>query len=138
MLADAAGKPDERVTLAPIGLEIPAIGLRTAVVPIGPRPDSHLDALLGDLPVAWHRESAEPGAAGASVIVGHVEGLRLLRPGDQIVVRRADGGEGRFAVTRIGLYPEHAFPTEPGHPGLTLITPGTYSGNLVVFADSLP
>ena len=178
MLADAA-KDQTLGPSAPVGLEIPAIGLRADVVPIGSRPERALDepagvpvgdadALVGsadapagvpaggaDAPVGWDRRSPAPGELGSSVMVGEVEaafaGLRLLRPGDEILVRRADGSLVRFVVTGIGLYPRKAFPNERvygprDHPELTLVTRGgtidrnrrSYGSNLIVYARSVP
>ena len=167
MLADAA-KEQTLGPSAPVGLEIPAIGLRADVVPIGSRPERALDEPAGvpvggadapvggaDAPVGWDRRSPAPGELGSSVMVGQVEaafaGLRLLRPGDEILVRRADGSLVRFVVTGIGLYPRKAFPNERvygprDHPELTLVTRGgtidrnrrSYGSNLIVYARSVP
>jgi len=185
VLADAA-KEQTLGPSAPVGLEIPAIGLRADVVPIGSRPEWALDEPAGvpvrgadapvggagapvggadapawapaggtDAPVGWDRRSPVPGELGSSVMVGQVEaafaGLRLLRPGDEILVRRADGVLVRFVVTGIGLYPRKAFPNERvygprDHPELTLVTRGgtidrnrrSYGSNLIVYARSVP
>jgi hypothetical protein len=142
---------------APVGLEIAAIGVRTGVVPIVSRPERALDvpAAGADAPVSWDRRSPAPGEAGSSVMVGHVDAafsrLRLLRPGDEILVHRADGSLVRFVVTGVGLYPRKAFPNERvygprDHPELTLVTCGgtfdrnrrSYGSNLVVYARSVP
>ena len=158
MLADAR-KEKAPGSSAPVGLEIPAIGVRADVVPIVSRPERALDvpAASADAPVAWDRRSPAPGEAGSSVIVGHVDAaadgpaafsrLRLLRPGDEIVVHRADGVLIRFVVTGVGLYPRKAFPNERvygprDHPELTLVTCGgtfdrnrrSYGSNLLVYA----
>ena len=139
----------------PTDLEIPAIGVSTGVVPIALRPERSLDIppVSSRAPAAWYSRSPTPGEAGASVIVGHVDSkrdgpavfhrLRLLRPGDLVVVRRADGSVVRFAVTGVALYPKAAFPADAhgDHPALTLITSGgtaDHPGNLVVLARSVP
>lgn len=156
MLADA-GKEKALGPSAPVGLEIPAIGVRTDVVPIGSRPERALDVppAGADAPVAWDCRSPAPGEAGSSVMAGHVDAafsrLRLLRPGDEILVRRADGVLVRFAVTGVALYPRKAFPNERvygprDHPELTLVTGGgtfdrnrrSYGSNLIVYARSVP
>lgn len=108
MLADAG----RQAGLAPVGLEIPSIGMRTEVVPISRRPEGTLDMPATDASAAWYRESATPGEAGPAVMVGLYRQLRLLRPGDEIVVQRADGSEVRFHVSGIGVYPRKAFPNE--------------------------
>lgn len=136
VLTGTGGRPVAEPSV-PTGLEIPAIGVRTAVVPIGPRPDRIFDTPGIDVPAGWMHTTPTPGEPGAAVIVGPADSaengpavfhrLRLLMPGDRIVVRRADGGELRFAVTAVGLYPHDAFPGEllagPGEePELTLVT----------------
>jgi sortase (surface protein transpeptidase) len=149
VLADA-GKEQVLGPSAPVGLEIPAVGVRTEVVPIGSRPERALDvpAAGADEPVAWDRRSPAPGEPGSAVMAGHAGAafsrLRLLRPGDEIVVRRADGVLVRFVVTGVGLHPRKAFPNERvhgprDHPALTLVTRGgSYGSNLVVYARSVP
>jgi hypothetical protein len=214
VLADAA-REQTLGPSTPVGLEIPAIGVRVDVVPIGSRPERALDvpvsfadapvsgvamavpipgadmavagvdtavagvdtavagvdtavagvdtavagvdtAVAGaDTAVAWDRWSAAPGELGSSVMVGRVDaafaGLRLLRPGDEILVRRADGVLVRFVVTGVGIYPQKAFPNQRvygsrDHPELTLVTRGgtvdrnrrSYGSNLVVYARSVP
>ena len=147
----------------PVRLEIPAIDVRADVVPVGARPERALEspAPSGNAPVAWYRESPAPGETGSAVIVGHVEAahdgppafsrLRLLRPGDEILVGRADGVSVRFVVTGVALYPTKAFPNERvygprEHPELTLVTYGggfdrnrlSYTTNLIVYARSVP
>ncbi|WP_433360326.1 sortase domain-containing protein [Actinoplanes sp. CA-142083] len=151
MLTDAGGKPEQTRAAgpsAPVALEIAAIELRADVVPIGLRPDRSLDVPPpgpGE-PAGWYQHSPAPGEKGSSVIAGHVDGgsvfhrLRLLRPGDEIVVRRADGAEPRFVVIGVGIYPKKAFPNERvygprDYPVLTLVTiGGPHGANLVVFA----
>ncbi|MCU7729195.1 sortase [Actinoplanes sp. KI2] len=156
MLADAR-KEKALGPSVPVGLEIPAIGVRTDVVPIGSRPERALDvpAASADAPVGWDRRTPAPGEAGSSVIVGQADAvadgpaafarLRLLRPGDEILVDRADGVRVRFVVTGVGLYPRKAFPNERvyghrDHPELTLVTRGGTidNTNLVVYARSVP
>jgi sortase (surface protein transpeptidase) len=153
-----AGVRDFRVLgpSMPARLEIPAIGVSTVVVPIDVRPDGTLDVPppIGDAPAAWYRGSPTPGERGPSLIAGHAEAadgapavfyrLRLLRPGDRIVVRRADHGEARFAVAGVGIYPTVALPADhsygaPDQPTLTLVTVGgTQDRSLMVSARLLP
>jgi sortase (surface protein transpeptidase) len=136
--------------------------VRTAVIPIGLRTDGSLAVpeLSGDAPAGWYNGSPTPGETGSSVIVGHVDSardgpavfypLRLVEPGDRIVVTRADGSTAAFAVTRVALYPKDAFPTREVYgpadrPTLTVITcggvfdrtHGTYRSNLIVFTRAI-
>jgi hypothetical protein len=93
---------------------------------------------------------------GPAVIAGHVDSrtgpavfyrLRALRPGQAVLVERADGTRLRFVVTDTRSYPKAGFPTAavfgpvPG-AALRLITcagnfdraRGSYLDNLVVSA----
>ena len=65
-------------------------------------------------------ESPTPGEIGPAVLAGHlswngVDGvfrhLQTLKPGDEIVVTRADGSRPRFVVTEVAQYSKNAFPT---------------------------
>jgi hypothetical protein len=118
VLAGAGGRPVLGPSV-PVGLDISSIGVRTAVTAIGLRPDRTFDAPAprSDAPAGWFRRTPTPGEPGASVIVGPADAddgpavfhrLRLLRPGDEIVVRRADGGDVGFTVTAVGRYPRAA------------------------------
>src|SRR3954464_532415 len=62
----------------PTGLQIPAIGVSTPIVPIALRPERSLDIppVSSRAPAAWYSRSPTPGEAGASVIVGHVDSKR--------------------------------------------------------------
>jgi hypothetical protein len=89
------------------------------------------------------------------VIVGHVDSaasgpsvffrLRLLRPGDRVEVRRADGWTAVFRVQEVHRFPKGNFPTslvygDTTAPELRLITCGgafnrrrhSYLDNVVV------
>jgi sortase (surface protein transpeptidase) len=146
----------------PVRLEIPAIDLTADVVAIGLGPDGNLDvpSPRGDATVAWYQGSPTPGEAGSAVLVGHVDApaggtaifaqLRLLRPGDQAAVGRADGSVVAFAVTGIARYPKDHFPGDRlqgprDYPALTLMTCGgvdhdrpAHGSNLIVFARGVP
>ena len=104
----------------------------------------------------WYAQGTAPGASGPAVLTGHVDGggapavfarLDELRPGDTVLVDRADGTTLRFAVTRASRHPKTAFPTEAVYaattgPELRLITcggafdraAGSYLDNVVVWA----
>jgi hypothetical protein len=106
---------------------------------------------------AWWPGSPRPGEAGPAVIVGHLDtrtgpavfgGLSMLRPGDEVSVRRADGSTALFAVTKVALYRKDRFPTAAVYgptrdAELRLITCGgtydrgtdSYVGNVVAFAS---
>lgn len=145
---------------APVTIEIPAIGVRSKVNPIGlaadgsiavPQPGPTLDQ------AAWFKNSPTPGQPGPSVIEGHVDSvsgpsvffdLGKLNPGQQIRVTRADGTRLTFTIDAIRDYLKSKFPTSVVYgaknlriPALRLITCSQYDaasrhhvGNQVVFA----
>jgi sortase (surface protein transpeptidase) len=140
----------------PVRLEIPAIGVSTSLLRLGLEPDGAMQ-VPGDFARAgWFAEGPAPGQVGPSVIAGHVDSktgpavfyrLRDLRPGDPVVVERADGSRLRFLVERSRSYPKSLFPTRDvfgpvAAAALRLITcggefdraRGSYRENLVVFA----
>ena len=144
----------------PVRLDIPAIGVHTAVTPVGLNPDGTMQvpALTAGAPAGWYRNLPTPGEAGAAVLIGHVDTeqdgpavfyrLGLLAPGDRLVVERADRSVATFQVTRVAQYAKSAFPAstvygQPSHPALRLVTCGgpfdavhrTYRDNIVVYAD---
>jgi sortase (surface protein transpeptidase) len=107
---------------------------------------------------AWYEHSSTPGAIGPAVIIGHVDSaangpsvffhLRDLRPGQEILITRADGLVAVFRVDGVGAYPKLDFPTqlvygETDHAALRLITcggtfdraTGHYQDNIIVFAS---
>ena len=147
-----AGLPSSR----PVHVDIPALGVSEQTVDLGLEPDGTMQVPTGPAPVGWFAESPTPGEIGPAVLAGHlswngVDGvfrhLQTLKPGDEIVVTRADGSRPRFVVTEVAQYSKNAFPTArvyantPG-PQLRLITcagdynPGShnYSDNVVVYA----
>lgn len=143
----------------PVRLAIPAIGVDTAVTPVGLNADGTVEVppLRSDAPAGWYRYLPSPGEVGPAVLLGHVDTardgpavfyrLQELRPGDAVSVRRADGSTATFTVTQVTEYPKAAFPTAAvygavDYPALRLVTCGgtfdqlkrQYRGNIVVFA----
>ncbi|MEX2621736.1 MAG: class F sortase [Egibacteraceae bacterium] len=144
----------------PVSIDIPAIGVRSPLQRVGltdenimqvPAPGPHYNE------AAWYKHSVGPGSPGPAIIVGHVDSaaqgpsvffdLADLRPGDDILVARADGLTARFRVDTVGRYAKADFPTSLvyGHTDraeLRLITcggafdgaAGHYLDNVVVFA----
>ena len=143
----------------PVALTIPAIAVSTPLVRLGLTPAGTLQVPDRFDVAGWYDRSPRPGATGPAVIAGHIDSvhgpavfyrLSLLRPGDRVYVRRADGTVAVFGVTRVGLYPKDRFPTAavygaaPG-PELRLITCGgtfdwarhSYLSNVVVYATAV-
>lgn len=164
--AGSAGSPRASHTAPPLGasrprtIEIPSIGVRSKVNPIGlaedgsiavPRPGPTLNQ------AAWFQNSPTPGQPGPSVIEGHVDSesgpsvffeLGKLKPGQRIIVTRADATRLTFTVDAIRNYLKSKFPTSVVYgakdlstPALRLITCSQFDtatrhhlGNAVVFA----
>jgi sortase (surface protein transpeptidase) len=148
-----AASPPRRIT-------IPAIGVDSAVIRLGlaadgtlavPQPGPNLNK------AAWFQNSPTPGQVGPSIIEGHVDSesgpsvffrLGSIRPGNRIVVTRADGVRLTFTVNAVRDYLKTEFPTDVvygsddlSHPQLRLITCSDFDpairhhvGNEVVFA----
>jgi sortase (surface protein transpeptidase) len=152
LTAAAAARPVAR----PVRLIIPVIGVRARLVRLGLAAGGTLQVPVTTTVAGWYTGSPRPGAIGSAVIAGHVDSyigpgvffrLRLLRPGDRIFVRRADGTLAVFRVTLVRAYLKTRFPTgavygsAPG-PQLRLITCGgtfdpalrSYLSNVVVYA----
>jgi sortase (surface protein transpeptidase) len=140
-----------------VRLRVPAIGIDAPVVPVG----VHTGTGAMDIPVdvsvvGWYRYSAQPGRAGSSVVIGHVDSrvqgagaffrLREVTPGAAVVVLLADGTVHRFTVIARREYRKEALPpsifARSGRPLLALVTCGGpfdqvtrhYLDNVVVFA----
>jgi sortase (surface protein transpeptidase) len=159
------GELPEKVTApgsgsVPVRLEIPAIGVATRLVRLGLDRDGAME-VPGDFASAgWFAGGPVPGQMGPAVIAGHVDSrtgpavfyrLRALRPGQAILVQRADGVRLRFVVEQARSYPKAGFPTAAvfgpvPSAALRLITctgafdraRGSYRDNLVVFARLAP
>jgi sortase (surface protein transpeptidase) len=140
----------------PVRLEVPAIGVATRLVRLGLDPDGAMEVPEDFASAGWFAGGPVPGQVGPAVIAGHVDSrtgpavfyrLRALRPGQAILVQRADGVRLRFVVEQARSYPKAGFPTAAvfgpaPSAALRLITctgafdraRGSYRDNLVVFA----
>ncbi|MFJ2174155.1 class F sortase [Streptomyces sp. NPDC087851] len=141
----------------PVGLEIPAIGVDTAVMTLGLAPDGTVETppISANDRAGWYRHSPVPGRKGPSVILGHVtvgdygagvfHRLARLQQDDRIVARLENGTRATFAVTSVRTVAKAAFPTEEVYgnvdrPELRLITCGGvltgdgYPDNVIAFA----
>ena len=140
----------------PVRLVIPAIGVATRLVRLGLEADGAMAVPADFGRAGWFAEGPAPGQVGPAVIAGHVDSrtgpavfyrLRELRPGQAVLVERADGTRLRFVVEQARSYPKASFPTADvfgpvPSAALRLITcagdfdraRGSYRDNLVVFA----
>ncbi|MEH1169040.1 class F sortase [Micromonospora sp. CPCC 205539] len=143
---------------APVRVQIPAIGVRAEVVPVGADAAGVLEVPPLDRPTlaGWYRHGVSPGETGNAVLVGHVDSsagpavffdLGRLRTGQEIQITRADARVTVFTVDGVRSYPKDRFPSALVYgpadaAGLRLITcggrfdagTGNYVDNVVVFA----
>jgi len=105
----------------PVELTIPRIGVHTALEKLGRTPHGTLQVPDSTTIAGWYTGSPRPGEIGAAVIAGHVDSasgpgvffrLRLIRPHDLVLVRRADGSLAAFRVVAVRLYPKSKFPSD--------------------------
>jgi len=156
--------PHEAIGLdrsTPVEITIDSIGVRAGIDQIGLAQDGTLE----EQPLAradyadWYRLGPAPGQVGPAVVTGHVDTkstlgvffyLGRLRPGDRVVITRADGREVSFGVDSVASFPKSNFPTQlvygsTDYPALRLVTcggqfdrtAGSYEDNVVVFAHLL-
>jgi LPXTG-site transpeptidase (sortase) family protein len=142
----------------PTALDVPAIDAKSTLVSLGLNPDRTVEVPPVDQPLqaGWYEYGPTPGEVGPAVILGHIDGdhrkgifwrLHELKPGDPVLVDRADGGKLTFEVTKVDQIAKKSFPTEAVYgnttdPELRLITCGgqydaankNYLDNVIVYA----
>jgi Sortase domain len=140
----------------PVYLSIPVIGVHTRLIRLGLTAQDTLQVPTSTAVAGWYTRSPRPGQVGSAIIAGHIDSylgpgvffrLRLLRPGDRVYVRHANGTLTVFRVYAKHLYPKDRFPTQLVYgpapdPELRLITCGgtfdpaigSYLSNVVVYA----
>ena len=149
-------QPSPQFVPRPTSLVIPRIGVRAPLIRLGVTPSGALQVPASTSVAGWYTGSARPGAIGSAVVAGHIDSvtgpgvffrLRLLRPGNRIYVRRANGSVAVFEVTAVHTYLKSHFPTEAVYgpqadAELRLITcggtfdyaTGHYLSNVIVYA----
>ena len=149
-----------RATPVPVRIQIPRIGVVSALDRLGRAPDGTVQEPTRWERAGWYAPGTRPGDPGSAVILGHVDSkrgpavffrLRELRRGDPVTIRRADGSSVRFVVQRTQQYPKDRFPTDDVYyptltPALRLVTCGgefdatigRYRSNVIVFATVAP
>jgi sortase (surface protein transpeptidase) len=104
----------------PVSLVIPAIGVSTKLIRLGVTSAGTLQVPKTTAVAGWYTGSPRPGEPGGAVIAGHVDSfagpgvfwrLQMLKPGEKVYVRRADGTLAVFAITSVHSYPKTGFPT---------------------------
>ncbi|MGW3033214.1 class F sortase [Streptomyces sp. NPDC001178] len=167
-MAAAGRPPDTELPPAarPLGdalpqrIDIPALGVQAPVLPRGldrqgaiePPPFGQAGA------VGWYAAGTRPGAAGAALMVGHLDTrtrpavfyrLNSVRPGQTVRVVRDDGKVAEFTVEGVQVQDRDSFDARqaygqhrPGRAELRLITCGgtfdrdsaSYTANVIVSA----
>ncbi len=155
-MATAAGRHS---VPRPVFLVVPAIGVRTRLIRLGTTRAGTLQVPTTTSVAGWYTASARPGAIGPAVIAGHVDSvagegiffrLRLLRPGDKVFVKRADGSIAQFVLTAVRRYAKTRFPTSAvygpvPYAAIRLITcggvfdhaTGSYLSNIVAYGRQI-
>jgi len=140
----------------PVLLSIPSIGVRTHLTRLGLQKDGTVEVPSDPALAGWFQRGPPPGAAGSSVILGHVDStsgpavfyrLRELQPGERIAVRLDDASTVYFRVHSVTTYANEDFPAQKvygrqGRSVLNLVTcggsydaaNGGYQSNVVVNA----
>jgi LPXTG-site transpeptidase (sortase) family protein len=142
----------------PVSIDIPKIGARSSLVPLGVNPDDTIQVPPVNTPLqaGWYTYAPTPGEVGPAVVLGHVDGnhqkgifyrLKELTAGDRVSVARKDGTTALFEVTKVHQVPKQDFEREGVYddtagPELRLITCGgvfdrsahNYVDNIVVYA----
>ncbi|WP_369144424.1 class F sortase [Streptomyces sp. R44] len=146
--------------LEPRRIDIPSLGISAPVVARGLDATGAIDPPPFEMPhtVGWFGSGTRPGAAGAALLVGHVDtetrravfyGLSAARPGAKVRITRTDGSVAEFTVDDVQVFPRDDFDAtrvygarDPHRAELRLITcggtfdraAGTYTANVVVSA----
>jgi sortase (surface protein transpeptidase) len=154
----AAVPPAVSQTVAePVSLVIPAIDVSTRLIHLGLTRTGALQVPGTTAVAGWYTGSPRPGEPGGAVIAGHVDSkagpgvflrLGMLKPGEKVYVRRADGTLAVFSITSVRSYPKTGFPTSAVYgptpdAQLRLITcsgtfdsaTGHYLSNTIVYAS---
>ncbi|WP_329385097.1 class F sortase [Streptomyces sp. NBC_01351] len=155
--------PAARAPLAgalPQRVDVPSIGIQAPVISRDLDKDGAIEAPPYESPgtVGWWGKGVQPGAAGAALMVGHVDtrskpavfyGLSSAQPGEKVRVVRADGSVAEFTIEDVRVYERDGFDPHKaygqrvaGRAELRLVTCGgtydkaakEYTANVVVSA----
>ncbi|MFI5267979.1 MAG: class F sortase, partial [Chloroflexota bacterium] len=126
---------------------------------VGTTADGAMDAPHEWNDVAWFDLGYRPGERGSAVIAGHLDSttdravfwdLRLLKPGDKVLLKAQDGSQITFQVAGSEIYPYNQAPLQKifgmaDQPMLNLVTCNgvfdrgskNYDKRLVVYAKQI-
>ena len=145
----------------PVRLQIPVIGVDSAIEDAVITSDGRMDVPSGTIDVAWFSLGPHPGDVGSAVIGGHYGiqngvpfvfyNLDKLKAGDKIYIVNDKNDTLAFQIRSIASFDRNAdattvFTSHDGLAHLNLITcegiwnqvNGTYPERLVVFTDAIP
>jgi sortase (surface protein transpeptidase) len=140
----------------PIRVVIPSIDVDARIDRVGLNADNSMEVPEFGR-AGWYTNGPRPGQPGPAVVVAHVDSyqgpdvffrLHELKPGDRVIIRRADGSKGQWRIASSEQTPKDELPTEriwndTQRPVLRLITCGGnfdevtrhYLDNTIVYAD---
>jgi hypothetical protein len=155
-LAEARAGRSHLEVAQPVAVRLPRIAVTSEVIPLGKAPDGTVEVPQDPDQVGWYAGGPRPGGVGPAVLLGHVNSERgpaifyrldQLRPGDEVLVDRADGSQARFEVTSTEQWRKDGFPTADVYhptlrPELRLVTcggpidprTGRHRDNVIVYA----
>ncbi|WP_223628820.1 class F sortase [Microbacterium sp. EST19A] len=153
----AAPEESDAAAAPPVRVQIPAIGVDSALESLALGEGGRLQAPVDYDLAGWYADGVLPGQVGPAIIAGHVDSpsapavfaqIGNLVPGDEIIVTLSDGSALTFAVSDSIQSAKAEFPTDAVYsnvptPELRLITcggtfdssTGHYLDNLIVFAE---
>ncbi len=136
----------------PTSLSIPSLKINAPFVEVGLNADKSLQTPDKPNEVGWFAYRPKPGDIGPAVVVGHFDtakgpavfqNLKNIKPGDNIIITRADGSTVTYRTDSVTTYSQDNFPTDAvygniNYAGLRLITcSGTYSKKVKHYSDNL-
>jgi LPXTG-site transpeptidase (sortase) family protein len=139
---------------APRFLRISKLGIDSRVMALGTLKNGQLATPRNIYDTGWYTSSSKPGQAGATLIAGHMTGvknygvftnLNKLVPGDLLTISRGDGQIISYKVVTKKQVPlpgvdmaSLMVPIVAGKPGLNLITcAGSFVDKTNTFTDRL-
>lgn len=145
----------------PVRLRIPRINVNARIIPVGVNRYGEMDSPNDAWSVAWYAPGYKPWESGNAVLAGHVDyinvgpavfwNLKVLAPGDRLVVVAEDNQEYQFEVKEIQRYYANNAPIDrifgPNpNRGLNLVTCGgvfnprthEYDQRIVVYTEAVP
>ncbi|MFI6703729.1 class F sortase [Streptomyces sp. NPDC050509] len=120
---EPSGGTDGAGPAAPVKVDIPSIGITSALMDLGLNADGTVEVPPAEkgMTAGWYTGAAVPGETGASVIIGHNDtrfgravfhDLKKITKGADITVTDERGEAARFTVTDTESVNKDSFPTD--------------------------